>query len=252
MQSSPSPTSIIASINQSNYLCSQTPDPQTSTSQATNKDHTGLFQYPGKLITQGDKPPQFKQVYIVQEEANSSIATQNISDSLSSQTNYDTVNRQQEILYHITELNEPIAKQDKYNFKNLAINNYHQKYSHAEEILYQSRKVTRNEICAQQVIKVRPYSDEKLKLYLSNLSGNALGMEDVHTHSEILQRFLPSNLSHPYENESNQETVTTAPGESSARLCITINTKKSYVHNSDSENTSNECVYPKDHKNKDD
>lgn len=131
VQSSPSPTSIIASINQSSYLCSQAPDSQsTSNSQIIPNKDDDVFQHPGKtnIISLG-KPTQFKQVYIIQKPKDSITVTENITDNQSSQISYTIMNGLADVSYKQNIENQTNHKEEKYNLKNLAINSNVSKYS---------------------------------------------------------------------------------------------------------------------------
>ncbi|KAL4704997.1 hypothetical protein ACJJTC_009785 [Scirpophaga incertulas] len=125
MQSSPSPTSIIAAINQSSYLCSQTSDPQlASTQQEASKD-SDLFQHPSNLLRRDTKKSPFKQVVIVQSQSSVSEDPNTNNDLSSPQKNF--INRQEDDSYKCKQSHDSTTqtnKQDNYNFKNLAINNY--------------------------------------------------------------------------------------------------------------------------------
>lgn len=168
MQSSPSPTSIITNINQSNYLCSQTPDPQTaSTPQPVNyKDD--VFQHPGNNNLRRDgKQPQFKQVVIVQTQ-NANVgpeAGSDCSNRCSPNPNF-IMNGQLDSQYKSRDNQSPQEqnKQDNYNFKNLAINNCIQDYSNTSE--YQNQQLTKDKEY-QKDVKTNNFGFLKPKFYLS-------------------------------------------------------------------------------------
>ncbi|KAL0850167.1 hypothetical protein ABMA28_012041 [Loxostege sticticalis] len=168
MQSSPSPTSIITNINQSNYLCSQTPDPQTaSTPQPVNyKDD--VFQHPGNNNLRRDgKQPQFKQVVIVQTQ-NANVgpeAGSDCSNRCSPNPNF-IMNGQLDGQYKSRDNQSPQEqnKQDNYNFKNLAINNCIQDYSNTSE--YQNQQLTKDKEY-QKDVKTNNFGFLKPKFYLS-------------------------------------------------------------------------------------
>lgn len=105
MQSSPSPTSIIVNINQSNYLCSQTPDPPPVTQQY--KDDY-VFLKPTKnsrIKVDSIKQTSIKQVVIVQK----------------GQKPRPQRHPPAEVSYLIKNMQRP-AKVDNYDFKKLVIN----------------------------------------------------------------------------------------------------------------------------------
>ncbi|XP_063393633.1 cryptochrome-1-like [Cydia fagiglandana] len=83
--SSPSPSSIIASINQSNYLCSKSPDPQNSQTQQEktykeipNYNDTNRALRPQKVDS--PKKPTFKEIVIVPIVQNTNVNHENVAD----------------------------------------------------------------------------------------------------------------------------------------------------------------------------
>lgn len=121
MQSSPSPTSIIANINQSNYLCSQTPDSSTPSTPTPQYKEDNIFLRPTKnnirSNVDSNKSSHFKQVVIIQEEQNSRQSTPESNYAINSDTKSSY------------EIDSNQVKAGNYSFKNLAINNCIQKFS---------------------------------------------------------------------------------------------------------------------------
>ncbi|XP_053601668.1 cryptochrome-1-like isoform X2 [Plodia interpunctella] len=160
MQSSPSPTSIITSINQSNYLCAQTPDSQNTAPQIVQYKNTAVFQQPKHMQRIDSKQQQqFKQVVIVQQIQNSNIAPAAI-------TNAPYVNGQ----HTRVDPMKPPTKQENYDFKNLAIrvNNYNQEYNNPE--IYQNEESANEDY--QTSVKNSNYGFMKPKFYLSPFPDN--------------------------------------------------------------------------------
>ncbi|XP_045542558.1 cryptochrome-1 [Papilio machaon] len=112
MQSSPSPTSIITSINQSNYLCSQTPESQ-STSPAHTQQANDVFLRPNNTLREAKQP--MKQVVIVQQAQNSNVSPET-TDRSRIQDKF--INGQLEISCDMDQ-----SKQKNYGLKNLVIHN---------------------------------------------------------------------------------------------------------------------------------
>ncbi|XP_026726090.1 cryptochrome-1-like isoform X2 [Trichoplusia ni] len=173
MQSSPSPTSIITSINQSNYLCSQTPDPQTTSPQVISYKDNDVFQKP--MQHRSIKP--FKQVVIVQKTQNTNVI-QSVANCTTKE-NY-VVNRQ--VTYKAPMNDLQSEKQENYDFKNLVINNFVQGYSKGQEI-FENPSPNRNEVFAQQTLKINSFNYEKQKYYLSSFNDNGLREENMHNDS---------------------------------------------------------------------
>lgn len=179
MQSSPSPNSIITSINQSNYLCSQAPDPPTTSPQIIPyKDSDVVFQKP---MNHRSMKPSFKQVVIVQKKQN---VIQTVSQS---KENY-IVNGQIDVSYK-SPRNDSLqaAKQENYDFKNLVINNYVQGYNNSKEI-FQDEQTNKNELFAQQTLKINSFNYEKQKFFLSAFADN--GVRRAGVHNEVSPPFV--------------------------------------------------------------
>ncbi|XP_047523326.1 cryptochrome-1-like [Pieris napi] len=78
MQSSPSPTSIITSINQSNFLCNTTPEGQSSSPPDTQRKEDDIFIRPASYIRPilDNSKSLFKQVVLVQQQKTTKIYQQ--------------------------------------------------------------------------------------------------------------------------------------------------------------------------------
>lgn len=164
MQSSPSPTSIITSINQSNYLCSQAPDSQT------NSQNNEIFQRPSKNANRTEtKQPQFKEIVIV--EATKSEVDQQTRD-------------------YVPNAPRP-NKQDNYDFKNLAINNYIQAYSNSQDIF--PNQQNRNEMFPH-TLKIDNFNFEKPKFFLSSYTENGVRVTPANARADAPQTFVPGPI----------------------------------------------------------
>lgn len=167
MQSSPSPTSIIASINQSNYLCSQIPDPALQSSPSNQYKEDYIFLRPTKNSIRGtgmaNKSTLFKQVVIVQQEQNSRVQ-QNTAEN-----NYDIngvdgdTNKSFKINDNAMQNSE---KTENYDFKNLVINSGSQKFCN-NELVYINQQTNKNEYYDQDV-KIDEYSTSKPKYFFTD------------------------------------------------------------------------------------
>lgn len=216
MQSSPSPTSIITNINQSNFLCSQTPDPQSGSGQ--NFKENNVFQHPGPR--RETKPSQFRQVVIVQtqnatqetdaertikrtQSQRSYIANGQLSVPLKSNQDVDSVQEQ--------------TKQENYNFKNLAINNYTRDFSNTSEY----RTQLQSKVYEQQV-KSNNFDFIKPKLYLTYGESNSL-VQNQHSHDTSSNEFKKETKVEPNkEKPDSSESMNT---DVSFNNCVDKNTK---------------------------
>ncbi|CAB3237253.1 unnamed protein product [Arctia plantaginis] len=185
MQSSPSPTSIIASINQSNYLCSQTPEPPTTTPQIIPYKDNEVFQRPMQNSIRPDFVKPFKRVIIVQQE--NTKVTQPDNNKKQTKENY-IENEQLEVSYKTTDSRN--EKQENYDLKNLVINNYVEGFPTTQEI-FTNQQPNRNEY-TQQTLKMNNFSYEKQKFYLSALKDSEMHVHVVH--NDTPQTFSPPNL----------------------------------------------------------
>lgn len=180
VQSSPSPTSIIASINQSNYLCSQAPDSQSTSNSQTIPDKDDVFQHPGKTNIVGlDKLTQFKQVFIIQKRKDVNTVTENITENQSSQS-YTIMNGLADVSYKTRQTieNQLTVKQEKYDLKNLAINSNVPKYTNIQ--IHQ--QLNKTEILSTQRVKD---DQDKVKFFIP----------------AIPESMRISNLSHVFIND---------------------------------------------------
>ncbi|KAI5634791.1 FAD binding domain of DNA photolyase domain-containing protein [Phthorimaea operculella] len=180
MQSSPSPTSIITSINQSNYLCSKTPEPQVSTAPtapltqqppllAPYSDDGFQFQHPGKA------PDRPRQVYISHKPDH--------ADSLKrAQTPTRDYNAYRTNL-------QQTAEKHKYDYKSYALtNNYITQSFPSPQQMYRSQpQLARNEILYSKEVKLNTFDDGKVKLFISALSENAIRLPGGYVHNQVNQ-----------------------------------------------------------------
>lgn len=168
LQSSPSPTSIITSINQSNYLCSQTPAPDSqSTLAATEqsfKQETDIFLRPDNTVREAKH--QFKQVVIVQQAQSANISTviphgPRIQDKF--------INGQLEISC------ESNPNKQNYDLKNLVINNsdpgFNQQTFHS-----QPHKI---DGLSESVQIDNSYDTDKPKFYLPLYNDNGIQIQNT-------------------------------------------------------------------------
>lgn len=216
MQSSPSPTSVIASINQSNFLCSTTPDPQSASSQIVYKKPFDVYKKPTKNTIHTDaKSPKFKQVVIV-HQVQSPQASGETNSHQPPKENY-IIDNQQDIEYKIQSDGDvqPQNKDDSYDFKNLVINNHVQGYN--KQIIYQCQKTNTNEIYSQQGIKTNTYDYEKAKIYLSNFADRNIFM------SGSPQICIPGQLNEDPSLTSNSQLENESTKDKTEDVqCITI------------------------------
>lgn len=205
MQSSPSPTSIIASINQSNYLCSQAPDQQSAPTQqvASFKEPSGddIFQRPTKTAQEISKQSGMKQVYIVQQSQEPSVAAHNITENSNA--------RQSPESYAVNGVHLPYKNDQrqcmpppaqKFDIKNLGVNNYMHTFSRTHQ-LYENQQLNRN-MYIQPDVKIDPYNDEKLKFYLSTVSDNSLRNT---TQKGAPPTYTTASINHTYIRHSNNK-----------------------------------------------
>lgn len=237
MQSSPSPNSIITSINQSNYLCSQTPDPQTSSPQRIPyKDNDVVFQKP--MQHRSTRQPPFKQVVIVQKTQNTNVIQRVSNDCTQSKKNY-IVNRQLAVSYKSPRNdNLQSEKHGNYDFKNLVINNYVQGYSNNQEI-FETQQSKRNEVYTQQTLKINSFNYEKQKFFLSSFSDNGMRVATAHNDAPP-----PYGGESPlrFSRENEKETAKDKANESTRSHRMTINDET--ISNEKRQNIpSNECAY---------
>lgn len=185
VQSSPSPTSIIASINQSNYLCSQASDSQSTSNSQIIPNKDDVFQHPGKANTAGlDKQTPFKQVYIIQKTKDSNTVTENITENQPSQPSYTIMNGLSDVSYKTRQNieNQPNDKQENYDLKNLAINSNVPKYSNIQ--IHQ--QLTKTEILSSQLGKEDKFQENKVNFFMPATPENIMRI---------------SNLSHVFVND---------------------------------------------------
>lgn len=212
MMSSPSPMSIIASINQSNFLCSTVPDPQPATSEIIYKEPSNIHQQPTiNAALTNTKNSKFKQVVIVQQMPNSDVPEENASDTSNRQTPKEKyiINSQQDIDYKTrSDANiQPPNNRNSYDLKHLVINNHAQGYNN--HIIYQCQKSKENEIFDQQDTKPNTYGYEKAKFFLSNFADSNIfisGSSQIYVSDQINE--APSRQSNvEAKNESSESKI---------------------------------------------
>lgn len=189
-------------------------------------------------MVESNKQTSFKEVYIVQQPENN--VTDNIRDYTSqrplSQENY-VVNRQMDVAYKRIEIvgEDPPAKQENYDFKNLAINNYIQRYSKGQE-MFRKQQLT-SEIYSENKQKINPNSEEKLKLYLSTLAKQSAKLQQAQQRNIAPQKFAPAPLSQEYTG-SHENATENIDDPSSLH---TANTNRSFSHET-GKDTKNELL----------
>ncbi|KAJ0181189.1 hypothetical protein K1T71_003274 [Dendrolimus kikuchii] len=181
MQSSPSPTSIITSMNQSNYLCNTISSqlPQMTT---PNIDNADVFQRPRNNSLPESKHRRYKRVVIVQKIQHLPILTRPIHDhnTQCSQSENYTIHEQVDGTYKQPNTNtsqqqpQPPEKQNNYAFKNLAINNYIPDYSKSQEMYPNQQNPS---IVYNQTVKLNNYGYDGPKFYIPNYMDN-VGVQD--------------------------------------------------------------------------
>lgn len=197
VQSSPSPTSIITSINQSNYLCSQAPDSQSTSTSQVNRNKDDVFQHPAKTNIVGlDKRTPFKQVYIIQKPKDSNIVTENNSENQSTQQSYTIMDGLADVSYKTRQSNEkqPTDKQEKYDLKNLAINGNVPKYSNLHK-----QQLIKTEIHSPQHTKEDNYPENKVNFFTPAIPENVIRI------SKLSQVFVNDKLHEDFNGKGDPE-----------------------------------------------
>lgn len=205
VQSSPSPTSIITSINQSNYLCSQAPDTQSSSTPQNIPNKDDVFQHPGKTnIVDLDKQTQFKQVYIIQKPKDSNRDTENITENQLSQPSYTIINGLADVSFKTAQSieNQSSDKQEKYDLKNLAINSNVPEYSN---IQMHQQQLNKTEIHSTQHVKDENYRENKVKFFMPAIPKNISSSTNMR--SNISQVFVNDQLRKDYNMKGDPECV---------------------------------------------
>lgn len=237
MQSSPSPTSIIRSINQSNYLCSQTPDPTPqSPNQHTYKDQSNVFQ---RLIKNIQEPgqPQFKQVVIVQQTQNTDNASE--TSNCTTRPSENTVSDQQDIVYKSRSIHLPSeGKQESYEYKNYNIDHIS---GYDNQDMYHSQQINQNELYRQDIIKINTYDYNKSKYYLPNYAEtNVLESSENPT-------FVTPSTNHQSNMNYNRECKNKSKSNKSSDAVflhpLSVVSDRMYSGGKRPTQTSNECEY---------
>ncbi|KOB73084.1 Cryptochrome 2, partial [Operophtera brumata] len=152
------PTSIIASINQSSYLCSASPAPPPAP-----YNDADLFQRPMKLAPphRGDRHPKCKEIVIVHKVHKSSVALANPANP------QKTFVANGKIDSSFKHRSLPHGRQENCQFKNLAINNFVNGYSSQNVYPGATPNYQPNPNSEyQQVMKINNYNFEQTKFYV--------------------------------------------------------------------------------------
>lgn len=179
--------------------------------------------------------PSFKQVVIVQKKQNTNVI-QTVSQS---KENY-IANGQLDDSYK-TPRNDslPSAKQENYDFKNLVINNYVQGYSNSQEI-FQNEQTNKNELFAQQTLKINSYNYEKQKFFLSAFVDN--GVRRAGVHNEVpFAATLNHDTTMTYNIENKNENAKDKANDSTCLHPMSINDDGTISNENRQNNTTNEC-----------
>lgn len=232
MQSSPSPTSIITSINQSNYLCN-TSNTQLTTQKATPKDNTGLFERPKTSSSLHDtKQRRIKRVVIVQKEQSATIKQQPvlIDTQHTHRKNY-VINGQIDDVYKLpTVANlQRSEKQGNYELKNLIINNYVQDFSNSQN-MYSNQP---NPHIYNQTMKLNNYAYVRPRFYLPN---HYVDNSEVHDGNQIyVIKTMNQETALDCKVKSNKDTNKT--DESADQRSMTINSDGYPERNNENDQT---------------
>ncbi|CAH0405959.1 unnamed protein product [Chilo suppressalis] len=210
MQPSPSPTSILTNINQSNFLCSQNSDAQIiSTVQNSTTKSSNVFQHPGANDNSRNdtKQSQSKPVVIIQRENSANVqkidyGRANPCPSPRPQQNYiingqDVPHKSKED----TERAQKSKQEENYNLKIFDINKFIQDYSNNQKTYPNQERKT--EDVYQQDEKSISYGFTKPKFYMSYPNNGIVRNE--HSHIET-QEDEPTTRNHEYAGESTKET----------------------------------------------
>ncbi|CAH0722552.1 unnamed protein product, partial [Brenthis ino] len=183
MQSSPNPTSIITNINQSNYLCSQAPEPPAPSTPTSQFKHDSLFVRPTKINMRSNfDSNKFKKIVIIQQEKISLQSTVENNFIVHGDTN------------SAYKMNDNRVKPGNYDFKNLAIdNNYISKFSN-DQVNFLNQKTTNNAVYNTDV-KIDEYSTHKPKFYFTD--------NGVISHNDSDQTFASNHYATDYHRERN-------------------------------------------------
>ncbi|XP_013166823.1 PREDICTED: cryptochrome-1-like isoform X2 [Papilio xuthus] len=190
MQSSPSPTSIITSINQSNYLCSQAPESQ-STSPAPSqqfKQANDVFLRPNNTLREAKQP--MKQVVIVQQAQNSNVTPKTTQRS---RMQDKFINGQLEISCNMDQ-----SKQKNYGLKNLVINNSDPRYN--QDVYIQGTH--KNIDGLPQTVQMNTYTDNKTKYYVPSYNKSDVQVQSTHHRNmDTSDQYISNTLDN--ESKSN-------------------------------------------------
>ncbi|XP_026485074.2 cryptochrome-1-like isoform X1 [Vanessa tameamea] len=201
-QSSPSPTSIIANINQSNYLCSQTPE-SASQSSPTTQIKDDVFLRPTNIRSVAtNKATPFKHVVIVEQNRREEIETENMNGS-----KFDDTNKSFKINDN-TDTMQNSKKSGNYDFKNLIINNCIQKFS-SDQLAFLNQRTNKNDHYSGD-IKIDEYSTSKPKLFFID--------NGVMSHNDSEQNFTSNNYRDNYHGKDSHTKVQSAESKNEHKM----------------------------------
>lgn len=219
--SSPSSTPIITSINQSDYLCSQNGDSQSTTSNVIHyKDTADKYQqHMNDSPQDSNKLRRFKQVVIFQKNHNSDVNT-----DIPSQNSY--INQQLDAVYkNQTDNLQTSEKRDNYEFKNLINNKCTQDYPSTQE-LYENQQSKSNDVLYNQSMKINNYGYEKPKFYMVNYIENGR-ISDANQTRACKSMNLNSVLD--YKRDGNSAPKADNNEDNACRHTVAINSDGSYT-----------------------
>lgn len=199
VQSSPSPTPIIASINQSSYVCSQSSSPRT-TPLAVPYNDSEIFQRPMKFAPQhrGERNSKCKEIVIVQKVHKSSVALANIANT---QKTF-VANAKVDASCRQTCMLPPHCRQQNYQFQNLAINNF--VHTHTSQNVYQGvmpNSQLSPSVQYLQTMKINNYNIEQTNFYVPVYPQNVPPRHAAHS----AVPFLPSPVCCKKERKSDDK-----------------------------------------------
>ncbi|CAH2068605.1 unnamed protein product, partial [Iphiclides podalirius] len=191
-QSSPSPTSIIKSINQSNYLCSRTPDSQltlTPSQQPPFKTGTNISLRPGN--SERDTKQQYTHIVIVEQGQNT---------NMSSETPQGLPTHDKKGQPEISNDLNPIKQN--YDLKNLIIKNSDPQNSQ-QAFHGQPCKIDK----LAQPVQIDNYASDKSEFHMQLYKDNETQERNTNTMSDL---YVP--------NQPNRETINESVTENNENL----------------------------------
>lgn len=181
--------------------------------------------------------PSFKQVVIVQKKQSTNVI-QTVSQT---KDNY-VVNRQLDVAFKMPRNdNLQSAKQENYDFKNLIINNYVQGYANSPEI-FENDQTNKNELFAQQTLKINSFNYDKQKFFLSSFPENGVRKAAGHHEAPAPPPYaatIDHDTNMTFNNESKIENVKDEANDGTCIHPMSINDDG--IISNENQNTSNEC-----------